>query len=64
MTTITLKNEIGLDFIEGKETLNLLRKEGFPKDKILFAGIVNGKSSCKNKAKRLLYYKRRWNSRS
>ena len=39
---------IGLDFIEGKETLNLLQKEGFPKDKILFAGVVNGKNIWKN----------------
>ncbi len=39
---------IGLDFIEGKETLNLLQKEGFPKDKVLFAGVVNGKNIWKN----------------
>ncbi|MBQ3800631.1 MAG: 5-methyltetrahydropteroyltriglutamate--homocysteine S-methyltransferase [Treponema sp.] len=34
---------IGLDFVEGKESLKLVRK-GFPKDKVLFAGIVNGKN--------------------
>ena len=34
---------IGLDFVEGKESLNLVKK-GFPKDKVLFAGIVNGKN--------------------
>lgn len=39
---------IGLDFIEGKETLNLVNKFGFPKDKILFAGLVNGKNIWKN----------------
>lgn len=39
---------IGLDFIEGKETLNLLQKEGYPKDKVLFAGVVNGKNIWKN----------------
>lgn len=34
---------INLDFIEGKKTLELLEK-GFPKDKLLFAGIVCGKN--------------------
>lgn len=34
---------IGLDFVEGKETLNLVKK-GFPKDKVLFAGVVKGKN--------------------
>ena len=39
---------IGLDFVEGKETLNLVNKFGFPKDKILFAGLINGKNIWKN----------------
>ena len=39
---------IGLDFIEGKETLNLIEKYGFPKDKILLAGLVNGKNIWRN----------------
>lgn len=39
---------IGLDFIEGKESLNLVKKNGFPKDKLLFAGVVNGKNIWKN----------------
>ena len=34
---------IGLDFIEGRKTLELLAANGFPKNTILFAGIVNGK---------------------
>ncbi len=34
---------IGLDFIEGRKTLELLEANGFPKNTILFAGIVNGK---------------------
>ena len=38
---------IGLDFVEGKKTLSLL-KNGFPKDKILVAGVVNGKNIWKN----------------
>ena len=34
---------IGLDFIEGRRTLELLQANGFPKNTVLFAGIVNGK---------------------
>ena len=34
---------IGLDFVEGKRSLELL-KCGFPADTLLFAGIVNGKN--------------------
>lgn len=39
---------IGLDFIEGKETFRLIEKYGFPQDKLLFAGVVNGKNIWKN----------------
>ena len=39
---------IGLDFVEGKQTLSLIEAHGFPKDKILFAGLVNGKNIWKN----------------
>ena len=39
---------VGLDFVEGKETLKLIMKNGFPSDKILFAGVVNGKNIWKN----------------
>lgn len=35
---------IGLDFVEGKKTMELVEKNGFPKDKVLFAGLVNGKN--------------------
>ncbi|MCR5612355.1 MAG: 5-methyltetrahydropteroyltriglutamate--homocysteine S-methyltransferase [Treponema sp.] len=34
---------IGLDFVEGKKSSELLEK-GFPKDTLLFAGIINGKN--------------------
>lgn len=34
---------IGLDFLEGKKTLELV-KSGFPSDTLLFAGIINGKN--------------------
>ena len=39
---------IGLDFLEGKETLHLIETFGFPKEKVLFAGLVNGKNIWKN----------------
>ncbi|MBM0636675.1 5-methyltetrahydropteroyltriglutamate--homocysteine S-methyltransferase [Campylobacter sp. VicNov18] len=39
---------LGLDFIEGKESLKLIEKYGFAKDKILFAGIINGKNIYAN----------------
>lgn len=39
---------IGLDFLEGKQTYELVEKYGFPADKILFAGLVNGKNIWKN----------------
>lgn len=38
---------IGLDFVEGKRTKFLVETYGFPKDKILFAGLVNGKNIWK-----------------
>ena len=40
---------IGLDFIEGKKTLDLIEKNGFPEDKVLFAGLVNGKNIWRNR---------------
>ena len=45
---------IGLDFIEGKKTLDLINKYGFPKDKVLFAGIINGKNIWKCNYKKAL----------
>lgn len=39
---------IGLDFVEGKDTLELVRSNGFPTDKTLFAGLVNGKNIWRN----------------
>ena len=45
---------IGLDFIEGKQTMKLIEKYGFPKDKLLFAGLVNGKNIWKNHYARTL----------
>ncbi len=39
---------IGLDLVEGKQTMDLINRYGFPKDKLLFAGLVNGKNIWKN----------------
>ena len=39
---------IGLDFKEGKKSFELVKKNGFPSDKVLFAGLVNGKNIWKN----------------
>ena len=44
---------IGLDFIEGKESLNLIKK-GYLADKVLFAGLINGKNIYKNNYKKTL----------
>lgn len=39
---------IGLDFVEGKKTLELIKANGFPDSKVLFAGVVNGKNVWRN----------------
>lgn len=40
---------IGLDFVHGREeNVNALKKHGFPKDKVLACGIVNGRNIWKN----------------
>ena len=39
---------VGLDFIEGVQTLDLVRKNSFPASKTLFAGVVNGKNITTN----------------
>lgn len=38
---------IGLDFLEGKRSKELVAQYGFPTEKILFAGLVNGKNIWK-----------------
>ena len=39
---------IGLDFIEGRQSGQLIDRYGFPGDKVLFAGLVNGKNIWRN----------------
>lgn len=42
---------IGLDFVNGKENLENIKKYGFPEDKILIAGIVDGRNVWKTDIK-------------
>ncbi len=37
-------SSLGLDFVHGKANLKQIRKHGFPSDKILIAGIVDGRN--------------------
>lgn len=45
---------VGLDFVEGKQTVSLIRKNGFPTDRLLFAGVINGKNIWRNDYKKTL----------
>lgn len=45
---------IGLDFVEGRKTAELVKQYGFPENKILFAGLVNGKNIWKGDFSRIL----------
>lgn len=45
---------IGLDFLEGKKNQELLKKNGFPKEKVLFAGLINGKNIWKCNYKKVV----------
>lgn len=45
---------IGLDFVEGRKTLDLVIEHGFSPVKKLFAGVVNGKNIWKNNYEKTL----------
>lgn len=45
---------IGLDFVEGRKTLDLVKEHGFSSVKRLFAGVVNGKNIWKNNYEKTL----------
>lgn len=45
---------IGLDFVEGRKTLDLVKEHGFSPVKRLFAGVVNGKNIWKNNYEKTL----------
>ena len=45
---------IGIDFVEGRKSLELVKTNGFPSDKILVAGLVCGKNIWRNDYKKTL----------
>lgn len=45
---------IGLDFVEGRKTLDLVKEHGFSPVKRLFAGVVNGNNIWKNNYEKTL----------
>lgn len=45
---------VGLDFIEGEESLSLVKTHGFPSGKLLFAGLINGKNIWRNQYEKTL----------
>lgn len=45
---------IGLDFVEGRKTLDLVKEHGFSPVKRLFVGVVNGKNIWKNNYEKTL----------
>ena len=45
---------IGLDLVEGRKNAELIKTNGFPADKILVAGVVNGKNIWRNDYKKTL----------
>ena len=47
---------IGLDFVNGKENIAHLKKHGFPEDKTLIAGIVNGRNIWRTDIKKAVEF--------
>lgn len=47
LTTLPVEG-LGLDLLEGKYNRQLIKENGFPTDKVLFAGVVNGKNIWRN----------------
>lgn len=45
---------IGIDFVEGRKSLELIKTNGFPSDKTLVAGLVCGKNIWRNDYKKTL----------
>ena len=44
-------SEIGLDFVRGKDSVEYIQRNGFPKDKTLIAGLVDGRNIWANDIK-------------
>ena len=55
---------IGLDFVEGKYNNYLLQQKGFPEDKVLFAGVVNGKNIWRNHYQNTIKFLKQLNSKA
>ena len=53
-TVLQTFDGIGLDFVEGRKTLDLVKEHGFSPVKRLFAGVVNGKNIWKNNYEKTL----------
>ena len=47
---------IGLDFINGKENLDYIKEYGFPEDKVLIAGVVNGRNIWRTDIKKAVEF--------
>ncbi len=45
---------IGIDFVEGKKSLSLSKKHGFPEEKLFVAGLINGKNIWRSHYKNIL----------
>ncbi|MFA5272414.1 MAG: 5-methyltetrahydropteroyltriglutamate--homocysteine S-methyltransferase [Candidatus Omnitrophota bacterium] len=41
-------DSFGLDFIAGKENLNILKKNGFPRDKKIICGVIDGRNPLRS----------------
>lgn len=54
---------IGLDFVEGRQNFDLLDKHSFPKDKLLFSGLINGKNIWRNNYQLTLEKLQAWRDR-
>ncbi|KAI3854682.1 hypothetical protein MKX03_005278 [Papaver bracteatum] len=48
VTSLKAISAIGLDLVRGEKTLELIKNFGFPSDKYLFAGVVDGKNIWAN----------------
>ncbi|MFD1126445.1 5-methyltetrahydropteroyltriglutamate--homocysteine S-methyltransferase [Lentilactobacillus raoultii] len=55
---------IGLDFVEGTYNNHLLAENGFPDDKVLFAGVVNGKNIWRNHYAKTIHFLNQLNTKA
>lgn len=55
---------VGLDFVAGRRSFELIERDPLPKDKVLFAGLVNGRNIWRNRYENTLNALRRLSSLS